>query len=261
LAGRFIGTLPPKAETFSWSNGRRDQRRPGWTRRERRCHACHHGWEYGGLAGVQQPPEQQCERAHASFSIVAQNLGFEETGGDPLLARSASTAALRKQCGHSRGPPPSTRPAAARSLRLAPFCRVAPHLGAAEYQRGTDLSLYWIPDWHGDGHAFGIEHSLGTNPLASERNNARNLTPPLFNAEARQCSALAAILPAVMASPGCSNAALISGPGLEFTASKATRSSSILTCFPVTVGANSFTRVDKAPPQPKAFYQFRADRP
>ena len=51
-----------------------------------------------------------------------------------------------------------------------------PDIGAAEYQGTTDLRLFWETDWDGDGNAFGLEFALGTDPMASDPANPRNLT-------------------------------------------------------------------------------------
>ena len=113
-------------------------------------------------------------------------------------------------------------------------------------------------DWDGDGNAFGLEHALGTNPLASDRNNSRNLTPPMFNAQGD------AVL-----SVGRNSAAEFGTTWILYRSTDLAAWTEIYRFdgsnqmfdsaqLSVMLSPDSFEIVDLNPPFPKAFYQCRA---
>jgi hypothetical protein len=51
-------------------------------------------------------------------------------------------------------------------------------IGAVEYDPATDLTQFWPLDFDGDGNPFGVEHAFGTDPLAADPANPRNLGIP-----------------------------------------------------------------------------------
>ena len=53
-------------------------------------------------------------------------------------------------------------------------------IGAAEFQRSTDVAVFWPTDWDEDGNSFGLELALGLNPLRPDAGAAGTPTswPP-----------------------------------------------------------------------------------
>ena len=103
---------------------------------------------------------------------------------------------------------------------------------------------------------------LGTDALASDRNNSRNLTPPAFD-DMGQASLSFGRNPSAQFPTRWElyrSTDLISWglPIYTFDGSNQTFNANE---FSVDLGTNSITLIDKNPPFPKAFYQFRAVSP
>jgi hypothetical protein len=199
------------------------------------------------------------------YSIVAGNSGdtfgpfTNDTnfiGGDPLLVPLGNYGGVA----FTRPPLPGSPVIDAAANSTVPtdergFNRINnPDIGAAEFQGFEDILRYLPTDWDGDDNAFGIEYALGTDPLTSDRNNARNLTRPTFNAQGQatltfgrnpNAFGIAWLLQRSTDLVNWTQLYVFDGTNQSFDSSKVS----------ATLGTNSISVTDKQPPSPKAFYR------
>jgi len=106
--------------------------------------------------------------------------------------------------------------------------------------------------------SLGLEYALDTDVLTSDRNNARNLTRPTFDPMGQ-----------VMLSFGRNSATQFGTLWKLYRSTDLSAWTEIYSFdgsnqtfdrakFSATLGASSITLIDKNPPFPKAFYQFKA---
>ncbi len=136
-----------------------------------------------------------------------------------------------------------------------------PDLGAAEYQGAPDLRQYWPTDWDGDGIPFGVEQALGTNPLAYDLTDTRNLAVPAQVALGGVNVSFGRNLNAAPGTVWILKRSIDLETFTEIFRFNGITSSSSVPGITYVVGASLISVVDQTPPQPKAFYRFEAISP